>query len=391
MSLDDSVLAFTSSLAPYMAWAKTRPAPAYDLAGSNLLHCALEDLPGALDAIVLTGDNADGHPPLLEAIAERYGTTPDRVASAPGAAGANFLAFATLVRPGDDVLLERPAYDPLAGALRLLGAHILRFDRRFEDGYAVDPDAVADALTPRTRLVVLTSPHNPSGALVSEDALHALARIAERTGVRVLVDEVYLDAVHGERPAPAAHYSDRFISTSSLTKSYGLSGLRSGWILASPEVAAAARRARDVVDGVGPIAMDRLALIAFRNLEALAARARAILEPNAAAVARFIEGRPELTWVRPAGGNVAFPRIEGMADTTGFVERLLHERGTAIVPGAFFEAPSHVRIAFGCDADSLERGLEGLGAELDRSGHGVAPRAAQNSESGGAPRRRRIP
>lgn len=390
MSFDDSVLAFTSSLAPYMAWAKTRTVPAYDLAGSNLLHCGLEDLPGALDAIELTGDNADGHPPLLEAIAARYGTTPDRVASAPGAAGANFLAFATLVRPGDDVLVERPGYDPLPGALRLLGANILRFDRRFEDGYAVDPDAVAEALTPRTRLVVLTSPHNPSGALVSEEALHALARIAERTGVRVLVDEVYLDAVYGERPAPAAHYSERFASTSSLTKSYGLSGLRSGWILASPEVAAAARRARDVVDGVGPIAMDRLALIAFRNLDALAARARAILEPNAERLARFIESRPGLAWVRPAGGNVAFPRIDGMADTTALAERVLREQGTAIVPGAFFEAPSHVRIAFGCAADTLERGLEGLGAELDRSGHGVAPRAAQNSESGGPPRRRRI-
>ena len=366
MTSDESPLAFTSSLAPYMAWAKTRPVPAYDLAGSNLVHCGLADLPGALEAIELTGDNGDGYPPLLQAIAERYATTPEHVASTPGAAGANFLAFAAVVRPGDEVLVERPAYDPLLGALRLLGARITRFERRFEDGYAVDADMVADALTPRTRLVVLTSPHNPSGALVSEDALRALAAIAERTGARVLMDEVYLDAVYGRRPAPAMRYCDRFISTSSLTKSYGLAGLRCGWILAEPEVAAAARRARDVVDGNGPIAMDRLALLAFRNLDRLEARARGILEPNAARLASFIESRPELSWVRPEGGNVAFPRLRGVADTSAFVDRLLREHGTAIVPGAFFEAPSHVRIAFGCAPRTLAQGLAGIAAALDR-------------------------
>lgn len=353
------------TLAPYMAWSKARPAPAYDLAGSNLLHCTLAELPGALDGIELIGVNPDGYPPLIEAIASKYGTTPDRVATAPGASGANFLAFAALVRAGDDVLVERPGYDPLLGALRLLGANVTRFDRTFEDAYDVDPDRLAAALTPRTRLIVLTSPHNPSGALVSATSLNQVAQLAARVGAKVVVDEVYLDGVYGNRPGPAANLSDTFVSTNSLTKAYGLSGLRTGWILASPDVAAAARRVRDVVDALAPFPTDHMALVAFRQLDRLEERARSILEPNLAMVSDFIDARDDLSWVRPAGGNVAFPRVRGCADTCSLADRLLREHGTAIVPGRFFESPAHLRIAFSCSSATLRAGLAALGQVLD--------------------------
>ncbi|MGD8279215.1 MAG: pyridoxal phosphate-dependent aminotransferase, partial [Gemmatimonadota bacterium] len=149
--------------APYMRWAKTRPMPLIDLAGSNLLPCTLDDLPGARDVLELNGLNPDGYPPLLDAIAKRYGVPTTLVATAPGASGANFLVVAALVAAGDEVLVERPAYDPLLGTARLMGARIRRFDRAFEDGFDLDVDRVQTALTPDTRLVVLTSPHNPSG------------------------------------------------------------------------------------------------------------------------------------------------------------------------------------------------------------------------------------
>jgi hypothetical protein len=352
--------------APYMRWAKTRPEPAFDLAGSNLLGCTLDDLPGARDVLELNGHNPDGWPPLVEAIAARYGVTADRVTTAPGASGANFLAMAALVRPGDEALVERPAYDPLLGSLRLLGARIARFDRPWSDRWEVDVQRVRDALSPATRLVVLSSPHNPSGALVSDAALDGIARLAEERGFHVLVDEVYLDGVYHGRPRPAALRSDRCLSTSSLTKAFGLSGLRAGWIVAAPDVIAAACRVRDVVDGVGSFPSDRLALLAFQRLPSLEARARAILEPNLALLDAFIRGRRELEWVRPAGGNVAFPRLAGVEDTTEFARRLLAEHSTAVVPGSFFEAPAHFRIAFGCARPTLERGLERLGLGLDR-------------------------
>src|SRR4051812_1773872 len=149
--------------APYMEWAKTRPTPEIDLAGSNILACSLDDLPGARDAVALSGANDDGYRPLMEAIAARYGVDVGRVTTAGGTSGANFLVYAALLEPGDDVLVERPGYDPLLGAARLLGAATTRFDRRFEDGYALDPDLVRRAITAHTRIIVITSPHNPTG------------------------------------------------------------------------------------------------------------------------------------------------------------------------------------------------------------------------------------
>lgn len=349
--------------APYMEWAKTRPTARFDLALSNVLACSIDDLPGAAEALSFNGRNDNGYPPLLDAIAERYGVRPDQVTTAQGASGANFLVFAALLSPGDEVLVERPGYDPLVGAARLIGANVVRFERAFDERYALDPGKVAAAFTPRTRLVVITSPHNPTGAVADERALREIADLAGGRGAHVLVDEVYLDS-SGAAIRPAARYGDPFISTSSLTKSYGLAGLRCGWILSSPAVAERLRRARDVVDGTGSIVAERLGVIAFQRLDPLGTRARTLLDTNRKILLRFLESRQELEYVEPAGGTVAFPRVRGVADTAGFADRLLVERETAIVPGRFFEAPAHFRIGFSGATDALKGGLERLGEAL---------------------------
>jgi len=220
-------------------------------------------------------------------------------------------------------------------------------------------------MTSRTRLVVLTSPHNPTGVLIAPDLLDRIAEAAAAVGAHVLVDEVYLDTVYTARPAPAATRHEALITTNSLTKSYGLGGLRAGWILAHPRVARAARRARDVVEGCGPVPAERLATIAFQQLDRLAERARGIIQPNAERVARFVAGRPEMAWVAPDGGTIAFPRIRGLRDTRELAARLLEQYQTAVVPGSFFDAPEHIRIAFGADSASVTAGLEALGRALD--------------------------
>ena len=347
-----------------MEWAKTRPAARYDLAGSNVLACTLDDLPGAREALSLSGRSDNGYAPLVEAIAGHYGVEASQVTTATGAAGANFQACAALLEPGDDVLMERPGYDPLLGAARLLGARPQRFERTFADGYALDPDRVRRAMTASTRLILLTSPHNPTSATIDVEALREVGRIAERTGAYVLVDEVYLDAARpGARPAAAL--GDRFVSTSSLTKSYGLSSLRCGWAIAAPDVAERIRRARDVIDGNGSLPAERLATLAFAQADHLVQRATAVLAANGATLRSFLRISPELEYVDPGGGTVIFPRIAGVADATIFVERLFAERGTAVVPGHFFEAPAHFRIGLGGPGEALEAGLTAIRAALD--------------------------
>jgi len=353
--------------APYMVWAKTRPRPRIDLAGSNLLACSLADLPGAKDAVELAGESPEGYPPLVSRIAQAHGVAADRVATAVGCSGANFLALAALLETDDEVLIETPYYDPLAAAARMLGGRVVSFARRFEDGFDLDPEIVAASLTPRTRVLVLTNPHNPSGALISPDRMRAVVRLAERQGFTILVDEVYRDVLPGERPAPAATVSASCVSTSSLTKAYGLASLRCGWVLASTELARKVRRARDLIDGWSPMPSDRLAVVAFQNLEALAARSRALVEANLRHVAEWLASSPVATRLEcvPPRATLGFPRLRGVADSAPFVDRLFQRTGVAVAPGHFFGAPAHFRIAFGGKPETVAEGLEAIARELE--------------------------
>ena len=355
----------TSSLAPYLLWAKTRhPAP-IDLAGSNLLHCSFTDLPGAREALELTAPNDNGYAPVVDAIAAHYRVDRARVACATGCSGANFLVAATLVAAGDDVLIERPTYDPLIGACRLMGANILRLDRAFASAFAVDPDAVAHAMTPRTKLIVVTSPHNPSGAAVGEDILRALVKIAEPAGAHVVVDEVYLDAASAAagRHGPdysAARFDGPVIVTASLTKSYGLAGLRSGWVIAPPAIAERLRRTRDVVDNAAPAPSDRLAALAWSMLPNLSTRAGALLRGNLDRAREFFLSHPQFELAERPWCSVAFPRLAGVGEADAWVQRVLNQHGVAVAPGRFFESPAHFRISLAGNPEALESGLTAL-------------------------------
>jgi len=356
-----------------MEWAKTRRSARLDLAGSNILPCSINDLPGVREAIAFEGKNENGYEPLLDAIAARYGITANCVTTAQGASGANFLAFAALLEPGDEVLVETPGYDPLLGAPRLLAAGVNQFEREFARGFALDPERIRRALTPRTRIIIVTNPHNPSGVVADPVALEAIGDIARSNGAHVLLDEVYLDLAAAAAPAGTivartfAQRGEPFVCTNSLTKSYGLSGLRCGWVLSSPAVAERLRRTRDVVDGTGSIVAERLAVVAFKHLEHLLQRSLTLLGTNRPVLKKFLDSRTDLEWA-PSGGTVVFPRLTRVPDSTAFAERLLNARDTAVVPGRFFQAPAHVRIGFGGPTDTLRRGLDVITEALDDIG-----------------------
>jgi aspartate/methionine/tyrosine aminotransferase len=351
-----------------MRWAKTRPRVTYDLASSGLLPVTTAELLGdatAADAFDISGPTDEGFIPLRKAIAARYGTAVEAVSIAAGASGANFQAMMALLEPGDDVLIERPAYDPLIAAARAAGANVVHFERSWSKGFALDPYVVRTALTPATTLIVISNAHNPSGAMAPRDVLEQVGVMADAIGARVLVDEVYAEAQHdaGPWPRPAATIGDVFVSTNSLTKAYGLAGLRCGWIMASPAVSARVREIRDVIDGSGAYVAERLALTAFENIDRLRARARKILAGNLDVVRAMAASHPRLEWLEPAAGTTAFPRVRGVDDTNDLVERLIRDHDTIVVPGHFFQAPQHIRIAFGGPIAMVREAV----ARLDRT------------------------
>jgi hypothetical protein len=350
----------------YMRWAKEHAAARYNLANSGLLGCSTADLVLEPGDVQVNAATRDGHPPLLEAIAAQYGVSPGQVVTAPGTSGANFLAFAALVGPGDEVLVERPTYEPLLAALGFLGARIRRFERRFENGYHLDLDEIRSLLTSRTRLVVLADPHNPSGVMLAPDEMAGLARLAEGAGAHLLVDEVYRDVWLEAAPPSHVHLGPNVLATSSLTKSYGLSGLRCGWILCAPEVARRLWLTRDAMQAVDSVPSDTLAVAAFRQLPRLAARSRAILDPNIAQVRAFLAGHEEwLDCVIPPRSMTVFPRLRREEDA-GPLHDWLRTRETSIVPGKFFEAPRHFRLGFAVMPEDVARGLENLSVGLRR-------------------------
>ena len=348
----------------YIEWAKTSSQARYNLATSGVIHYPMNELPAVLEDIELSGPSWYGYEPLQHALAAKCGVTTDSVVAATGTSMANYLAMAAILEPGDEALVERPAYDPLVSAAAFLGASVKRFERRFEEGFRVDPAEIKRAVTDRTRLIVITNMHNPSSVLADSETLLQVGEIARRGGARVLVDEVYLEALFDRSPRSAFHLGPEFVTTGSLTKAYGLSGLRCGWILAEPELARKIWRLNDLFGNIPAHPAERLSVIALKNLDAIAARARALIEKNRPLLDQFLDSRDDLDTIRPGFGTVVAPRLKrGRVDELTALLSKKYE--TSVVPGRFFEMPDHIRIGIACDSEMLAGGLERLGAALD--------------------------
>ena len=347
----------------YMHWAKFKPPVRYSLTASEVPHFRMDSLPISIRDLDLDGASHPRYGPLREAIARRYDVTPGQVVAADGTSMANFLAMAALVSPGDEVLIEHPTYELLLGAASFLGAEIKRFERNPADAFRLDPAKVRDAMSDRTRLIVITNLHNPSSALANEEDLRALGRLAASVGAQVLVDEVYLDSAVPTRRS-AIHLGPEFVITNSLTKVYGLSGLRCGWILAEPELAERMWRLNDLFGVNQAHPAERLACIAFENIQTVIGGNPAMLARNRDAWNGFVASRVDLDCMPAEHGITAFPRWLG--GDTDRLDALLRERyDTAVVPGRWFEMPDHFRVGFGMPAGEFDEALSRLGSALD--------------------------
>lgn len=347
----------------YMNWAKTSSIAKFNLATSGLGNLKLRELRVSLDDLEIT-DGGYGYEPLLRAIGARYRVETDSIVTAAGTTFANHLAAAALIKPGDEVLVEQPAYEPMLAAIRYLGADVKRFPRSFESGFQILPEQLEPLVTSNTRLIVITNLHNPSGVLIDDALLTRIGEIARGVGARVLVDEVYIETLFEESPRTSFHLGNEFVITSSLTKAFGLSGLRCGWIFAEPELARRMWLLNDLFAATPVHSGERLSVLAFEQLAEIGARAQELLDRNRRLLNEFLDTREDLETVRPHFGTVMFPRVRrGSSDE---LCRLLREKyETSVVPGRFFEAPEHFRVGIAGDTETLEKGLERIGHALD--------------------------
>ncbi|HHY95986.1 MAG TPA: aminotransferase class I/II-fold pyridoxal phosphate-dependent enzyme [Firmicutes bacterium] len=322
-----------------------------------------------LSQVVLTYDETRGTRELREAIASHYrGSTAANVLVTHGAIEANYLVFNALVRPGDTVITMFPAYQQLYSVAEALGARLKRWELQEDRGYVPDLAELDALLDENTRLIVINSPHNPTGAVLSEGDLRAILSRAEAVGARVLSDESYQGIALDEQPLapPAWELDQRAISVSTLSKSVGLPGLRIGWIVADEATVQSCWSYRDYTSISPGRLSDFLAVVALRHREALLERACRLARRNFSIVKDFMESHPaDFQFIPPRAGVLAFPRLHREEDSAEFCRGLIREQGVLLVPGSAFEKEGCFRMGYGDDTANLQEGLRRLHAYVE--------------------------
>jgi aspartate/methionine/tyrosine aminotransferase len=311
----------------------------------------------------INGPGGYGYAPLLEKIADRYDIPQESIVSAIGTSMANYLALAATTEPGDEILVEQPNYEPLLSTARYLGLTIEYFQRR--NDFAIDLADLERQITPRTRAIVITNLHNPSGAFCSESSLREVAALARKNRTYVLVDEVYREMLFETRPRSSFHIDpERFLITNSLTKAYGLSGLRCGWVLAPPDVTRRMWRINDLHGATFVHPGELLSVIAFEQLGQISAQMKALLDTNRKLLRQFLSARDDLDFYWPEYGTIVFPRLR-RGNAEQFCELLRTRFETSVVPGRFFDCSDRFRIGVGGPTETIRESLCQLGKGLD--------------------------
>lgn len=353
----------------------------YDIAESGILPLSTNDLlafegpeerRSVLEGLLETPlgySEASGSLELRTTLANTYrDCEPENVLITTGAIEANFLLFNVLLDPGDHVVAVNPAYQQLNSVPRAVGAEVSLW-RIGPESYRYDLDELERLMTPRTRLIVVNTPHNPTGAMLSEEELGRVYTLAESVGAWVLCDEAYrwLEVPGGDPFAPpAVDYGPSAISVGTISKPFGLPGLRIGWMAAPAEVVTECWSMRDYTSLSPGKLSDALAILAFKHRERIVERNRKIISQNLEATNRFVEERSEfLSWTPPRGGLLALLRYELDVPSLELANRLSEERGVMLAPGSAFGFEHHLRIGIGQDPAVFAEGLRRAGAFLD--------------------------
>ena len=342
----------------------------YNLSESSITDQRLSDLDLHIPDLTLLYNEHRGALGLRTLVVEDApGLSAGDVLITHGAAGALFIVATSLLSSSDHLIVVRPNYATNLETPRAIGCKITYINLVFEAGFALDIDAVRRAMRPDTKLISVTCPHNPTGVMLNEAQLRALASIAGESGARLLVDETYRDlALDGKLPI-AASMGKEVISVSSLSKAYGVPGIRLGWIITSDtsfqELFLAAK---EQISICGSVVNEWIAEQILLKRATILPQRLVAMRQRRQLVESWISQEPRLEWVRPAGGVVCFPRLkEATADSETFYRRL-ENYGTYVGPGHWFEMPDrYFRLGFGWPSlEELEEGLDSISKALPK-------------------------
>jgi aspartate/methionine/tyrosine aminotransferase len=353
----------------------------HDITESGITPMSIDDLlnvarvpdPAALLADLMAKpqfySEARGTEELRQTIAATYrDVSADDVLVTTGAIEANFLVCNALLEAGDHVVVTTPCYQQLVSVPRAIGCDVSEWRVTPESGFTFDLDALEALVAERTKLIVINSPHNPTGALLSQAELERIAEIADRVGAWVLSDEAYrwLDHPGGVTLAgPVRDIYPKAISVGTMSKFFGMPGLRLGWLVGTAELAAACWALRDYVSLSPAMLSDRFAQIAVANHERVRERNHGILAQNLAKAREWFAANADIvSWEEPRAGLLAMMKVDGIDNTDALSERLAAESGVMLAPGSAFGLPGYLRIGIGQRPEIFAEALDRTAAAI---------------------------
>lgn len=344
----------------------------YNLAESSVRDRTLQDLGIEIRELELPyAKDHFGMTRLRELIASQSGdhVETDHIMVTAGASAALFIVAITFLEKGNHVVITRPNYCTNIETPEAIGCDISFIDLRFENRFRVDLDYLESVVTPATRYISLTCPNNPDGSMLSLDELKHVIRIAERNDTWLLVDETYREMAHEEVLPVAATLSDRVISISSMSKTYGVPGIRIGWLhCQDSHLMESFLCAKEQMSIHGSVLDETVAYETLMQKDQWLNEVRPEILQGKSIVGQWVSGDEFIDWVEPDGGTTCFARIDAdlEIDYDAFYDRLLKQYGTYVGPGHWFGfSKNHMRIGFAWnEMDKLKRGLEGISRNI---------------------------
>ncbi len=338
----------------------------------ELLALADDETAGLWRDLRLGYTEAPGHPLLRQEIAALYDTaTPDDVLVMAGAEEGIFAVVNVLLGPGDQAIVTWPGYQSLYEVARGCGAEVTLHELREDAGWAIDVEALRGQMTPQTKLIVINAPHNPTGMLPDRATFDAVVDMAAEAGAYLLVDEVYryLEVDEDDRLPAGIDAASHVISLGVMSKSFAMAGLRIGWLATrDADVLARVAAFKDYTTICASAPSEILALIGLRARDSVLERSRSIVLDGLGAIDELLLRWPQhLSWVRPHGGSIGFPRLRADVDIDAFAAELVETEGVLLLPGSRFGHPgNHFRIGFG--RTDIAEAIGGLERHLARLG-----------------------
>ena len=338
----------------------------YDIGESGIKYFSFHDLDIDLSKVELRYGHHKGAPELRELIASGFpGLSSSQVAVTNGSSESIFSVVASLVGTKDHVIVEAPNYPSLYEVPYSLERDVSLYFLEYEEDFKLNLEKLTREIKPNTKLISLTHPNNPTGSTITETQLKDLVSLVEAKGLYLLMDETYRDLSFDASLPLAATLSPRVISVSSLSKAYGVPGIRMGWIAADETIIDSVRAVREQITICNSAISEKIAFSIYEKKEEFIHKAKEILLGNLDIVKDWIETRKDVEWIVPSGGVVGFPRLIGNDSSEGLCRLLIEKYRTFVVPGYCFKMPRHFRLGFGGDKEEVVNGLNRLGNALD--------------------------